>query len=80
MAFYYVDNRPQPNGDHEVHVRTCRRFPGDNAYLGEYQECAPAVAQAERTHSPANGCLLCCRACHRPGGARNAAASTAASA
>jgi len=64
MASYYVNNNPQPNGDHEVHVRSCNYFPADAMYLGEYDSCAPAVAKARQTYSRADGCYWCCNPCH----------------
>jgi len=64
MPTYYVNNQPQPNGDHEVHVAGCAHFPGSWMSLGDHARCATAVAQANHTHRPANGCIHCCRACH----------------
>lgn len=64
MPAYYVNNNAQPTGEHEVHVETCSFFPSDRTYLGSYDSCAPAVAKANETHSPADGCYHCCRPCH----------------
>jgi len=64
MASYYVNNKAQPNGDHEVHMTACNYFPSDRTYLGEFASCAPAVDRANETHRPANGCWHCCRPCH----------------
>ena len=64
MASYYVNNVRQTNCDYEVHVPGCIFFPSNNTYLGEYTSCAPAVAKANQTPYPANGCYWCCRACH----------------
>ncbi|RYG87198.1 MAG: hypothetical protein EON59_08130 [Alphaproteobacteria bacterium] len=64
MASYYVNNRAQSNGDHEVHVSTCQWFPSDRKYLGDYSSCSPAVTEAKKTYSTANGCATCCSACH----------------
>jgi hypothetical protein len=64
MAAYYVNNRAQANGDHEVHVSNCPYFPSDRTYLGDFTSCAPAVQQAKRHYSQSNGCYTCCRACH----------------
>ncbi len=64
MAIYYVNNNPQPNGDYEVHLASCSYFPSSYTSLGEHSSCTTAVSQANRTHSPANGCYHCCRPCH----------------
>jgi len=64
MAAYYVNNRQQSNGDHEVHVSTCRVLPADRKYLGEHASCATAVAEAKKYYSRADGCAICSPACH----------------
>ena len=64
MAAYFVNDDPQPNGDHEVHVSGCSHFPSRYTWVGEHDGCATAVAQANRSHAPANGCYWCCRPCH----------------
>ena len=64
MSHYYVNPRPQSNGDHEVHAQECRYCQSDFRYLGEYSSCAPAVRQAKMTYLRANGCAYCSRDCH----------------
>lgn len=64
MTAYYVNNIAQPNGDHEVHIQTCRYFPDNQQYLGDFASCFPAVARAKLTYPSANGCYWCCNACH----------------
>lgn len=64
MKKYYVNNRAQSSGDHEVHVQDCRYFPSDYKYLGEFSDCRPAVAEAKKTYNRANGCKTCCESCH----------------
>ena len=64
MAQYWVNNRVQWNGDHEVHVARCTYFPSDRTYLGDYLSCGPAVSLAKQTYPTANGCAYCCPACH----------------
>lgn len=66
MASYYVNNREQPNGDHEVHVYGCYwlSIAQDTKYLGEFYGCAGAVTEAKRTWSKSNGCAHCCTSCH----------------
>lgn len=64
MANYYVNNEAQPEGDHEVHREDCHRMPTDRKYLGDYSNCAPAVAEAKRTYPSADGCWHCSPECH----------------
>lgn len=42
---YYVNKRPQANGDHEVHTENCRYLPSaaDQKYLGDFSNCRDAV-------------------------------------
>lgn len=64
MASYYVNDDPQSNGDHEVHVEGCAYFPSDYTYLGEFSGCGPAVIAAKQKYWQSNGCYWCCRECH----------------
>ena len=64
MAEYYVNNKAQQNGDHEVHTTGCRYFPSDRKYLGNFASCGPAVAEAKKTYPQSNGCAFCSAACH----------------
>lgn len=64
MKIYYVNNKAQSNGDHEVHESECRYLPLDKTYLGMYSSCKEAVDEAKKTHSQSNGCYTCCKACH----------------
>ena len=66
MDHYYVNNKPQTGGDHEVHAGGC--YWGnkikDRTYLGMFATCKPAVEKAKNTYPTANGCLHCSSACH----------------
>jgi hypothetical protein len=67
MARYYVNSNAQPNGDHEVHQLECSFLPdtANRRYLGEFSNCASAVAEARRSHyRQSNGCFYCSRECH----------------
>tara|TARA_R110002020_G_scaffold383407_1_gene594035 strand:+ start:310 stop:510 length:201 start_codon:yes stop_codon:yes gene_type:complete len=64
MAKYYLNNRKQENGDHEVHKSGCDFFPSDIKYLGEYDNCKDAVREAKKTYNQVNGCYYCSNACH----------------
>lgn len=61
---YYVNNKAQTNGDHEVHKKTCDYLPSDKEYLGDFGNCTEAVNKAKKTHSQSNGCKYCSPACH----------------
>lgn len=63
---YYVNERAQANGDHEVHTETCSFLPAsDNRkYLGDHGSCPPAVRKAKQIYARANGCSYCSRPCH----------------
>lgn len=65
MASYYVNNNVQSNGDHEVHLTGCSRFPTqDYTYLGDFSNCDDAVNAAKNYHDQVNGCYWCSRSCH----------------
>ncbi len=63
---YYVNDIPQSNGDHEVHVEGCNYayLMIRKTYLGEFDSCEDAVSVAKRRYPAANGCFYCCRPCH----------------
>ena len=66
MARYYVNNNPQPNGDHEVHEQGCYwlSIARDVKYLGLHSNCHSAVKEAKTYYSKANGCKICSSDCH----------------
>lgn len=66
MARYYVNDRAQANGDHEVHKQGCSFMPdvSNRTYLGDYSSCRPAVSAAKKKYSKSNGCYFCSRECH----------------
>lgn len=64
MHQYYVNDYVQPDGQHEVHIRACPRFPSNYTYLGEFLTCEPALRAARQIYPRSNGCYRCCRACH----------------
>lgn len=63
---YYVNDHAQPNGDHEIHVTSCKYYDpiASKIYLGEFELCQEAVRVAKRRYSMANGCFTCCQPCH----------------
>jgi hypothetical protein len=64
MARYYVNDRAQSNGDHEVHRDGCSYMPVNKTYLGEQSNCRPAVTAAKKIYSQSNGCYYCSNDCH----------------
>lgn len=66
MASYYVNDRAQNNGDHEVHRDGCVRMPEpqNKRYLGDFPSCHGAVAKARTIHPQVNGCYYCSNECH----------------
>lgn len=67
MTYYYVDDRAQANGDHEVHSSGCRHLPAlaHRVFLGNFGHCAEALREAGKVYPQANGCARCLRDCHR---------------
>ena len=63
---YYVNDNAQNNGDHEVHKAGCEWFAKvvSKMYLGEFDNCADAVAKAKETYLQSNGCYYCSNPCH----------------
>jgi hypothetical protein len=66
MPKYYVNNRAQENGDHEVHKEGCEYLKQvvSETYLGVFSNCHDAVREAKKYYRQSNGCYYCSRACH----------------
>ena len=64
MNLYYVNNKAQNNGDHEVHKSGCSFMPSDKQYLGYFNNCKDAVKEAKKTYTQSNGCYYCSKECH----------------
>ncbi len=66
MQNYCVNKQTQANGDHEVHVHSCRFVPDkQNQHpLGLHTDCMSAVSAAKRIYPRSNGCYYCSRPCH----------------
>lgn len=65
LAHYFVNDDPQPNGDHEVHKTECPSFPENRTYLGYYSHCREAVQEAKKRYQTADGCAICSSECHK---------------
>lgn len=67
MPRYYVNKNAQSNGDHEVHRADYCPTPANEEnrlYLGNFNSCHGAVAEAKRHYPRANGCANCSEECH----------------
>ena len=66
MAYYYVNQNSQSNGDHEAHRLGCQFMlaPHNRTYLGQFDTCGPAVVEARRYYAQVDGCYYCSNACH----------------
>ena len=66
MPDYYVNQRKDDDGHNEVHTSYCHLFSiiQNKEYLGHYDTCVPAVAEAKRLGYNANGCIHCSKPCH----------------
>lgn len=64
MPHFYVNDRAQANGDHEVHELGCNYMPENRTYLGQYGSCHQAVLAAKTIYRQSNGCYYCANACH----------------
>jgi hypothetical protein len=66
MPDYVVNRNAQPNGDHEVHTKTCtwRPEPENQIDLGWHASCTSAVNEARKHYTQVNGCAYCSSACH----------------
>lgn len=66
MTKYYVNDRAQINGDHEVHKQGCSWLAkaSSTTYLGEHYTCVTAVAKAKTVYRQSNGCKYCSSTCH----------------
>jgi hypothetical protein len=66
VAYYYVNENAQANGDHEVHESGCSFMPApeNRRYLGNFTMCTSAVKEARKIFTQVNGCYYCAKECH----------------
>lgn len=67
MAKYYLNKNAQDNGDHEVHIESCKWLPEphNRLELGEFSDCAQAVKKGKEQYPTADGCAKCIPSCHK---------------
>ena len=63
---YYVNNKSQSNGDHEVHNQECSflNLIKSKTYLGNFTNCKDAVKEAKKIYLKSDGCSNCSKPCH----------------
>lgn len=66
MSKYYVNDRGQVNGDHEVHKDGCYwlSLVQSKSDLGYHIDCRSAVTKAKTIYRQSNGCKYCSENCH----------------
>lgn len=64
---YFVNQNAQATGEHEVHSENCfwLSLVTNKLYLGDFSSCAEAVRAARKYYLNVDGCIHCCRECHR---------------
>ena len=61
MAHFFIDNFPQTDGNHEVHLVGCKRMPTDKRYLGNCFSVSEALIEARKEFWMSSGCERCAR-------------------
>lgn len=64
---YYVNDRAESTGEHEVHKEGCFKLKQarNTTPLGRFYTCHEAVATSKHEHyDNSDGCFFCSRACH----------------
>lgn len=63
---FYLNTKPQANGDHEIHQATCIFLPKEpnRIDIGEFKNCDLALIEAKKHYDRANGCFFCSRFCY----------------
>lgn len=66
MSIYYVNDSPQPTGEHEVHKQGCAWLNevASKTELGWHFNCQNAVDNAKEVYANADGCIHCIPECH----------------
>lgn len=66
MTKYYINDRAQSTGEHEVHTDSCSLLYliSSKTYLGEHSTCYSALTEASKYTGNVDGCATCCPVCH----------------
>jgi hypothetical protein len=65
VAHYFLDNRAQPDGAHEIHAVGCKRMASDKRYLGDFPNGDEAVVAARKELWQTGACVRCMTDVHR---------------
>lgn len=65
---YFVHDKAQMNGVHEIHTEQCVYLPPYQSLtpLGSYSDCWEGFERAKRYYNQINGCKFCVPWCHTP--------------
>lgn len=61
MSHFFINNHPEPDGSHEVHLVGCKRMPADKRYLGNFYSVSEALIEARQEFWQSSGCERCAR-------------------
>ena len=61
MSHFFINNFPEADGNHEVHLVGCKRMPTDKRYLGNYYSVSEALIEARKDFWHSSGCERCAR-------------------
>ena len=59
MSHFFINNFPEADGTHEVHLVGCKRMPTDKRYLGNYYSVSEALIEARKDFWQPSGCERC---------------------
>ena len=67
MDSYYVNQKAETSGEHEVHKASCKYLPKKENLmpLGEFAKCSDALKEAKKHYSNIDGCYFCCLLYHK---------------
>ncbi|MGG7176322.1 hypothetical protein ACQPU1_01925 [Clostridium paraputrificum] len=68
MSFYYVNDKVDEKGQHEVHEEGCSKMPNEmyRTFLGDFGNEIEAVESSIRNcYFNSDGCYFCCREANR---------------
>ena len=63
---FYVNNNPQPTGEHEIHKEGCEKLKEvkSRIYIGYCLNCKEAIERAAKIYPKVDGCYYCCDKYH----------------
>ncbi|MCB8964364.1 MAG: hypothetical protein H6536_04905 [Bacteroidales bacterium] len=72
MDIFYIDLRPNGNGEYEMHRSGCKHLPDQASryYLGLFGTCNEAMKEAQKSFPKSCGCPFCCKTCNIESGVK----------